>query len=586
MAFDACMMRACLTEYRSEFKNAKIEKVLQPRSDEVDLAIHDGGVSRRLVFNVGPNAPRMQLSDAVKENPITAPMFCMFLRKHLTGARITGVAQPGFDRIADFTVSAFDEMGDKADRHIICEIMGKYANLIITDENYKVMNALKIIDFAASTVRQVLPGLSYQIPAQAEKLSPLVIDKDLFFEKLSAFPPERTAEKFITSTYSGIATQIARELVYRTSGAIDVPLCNIDKEKFYSVFSSWQALLITEDYTPTVIIDEGGKPIDYSYMDITYLGTGLEKRHFATLRELFDLYFAERDRIERINQRARDLIILLQNATARTERKLAIQRQSLLDSEKGEEYKKYGDLITANLYRLERGMESFSAIDYYDESCPEILVKLDARLSPAANAQRMYKLYNKCKTAKTVLAEQIKIWERELSYLESVKAFLDEAASEEDLREIRDELWRAGYSAKLKGYKPAKNLKLRPIRYKTSTGRDVLVGRNNIQNDELTMRTADKEDIWFHVKDFPGSHVILDGSGSEPADSDYTEAAAIAALHSKANSDTVAVDYTRVKNIKKPQGSKPGFVTYKTNYTAYVHPSLAKGLVREDKEKK
>lgn len=583
MAFDACMMRACLTEYRSEFKNAKIEKVLQPRSDEVDLVIHDGGVSRRLVFNVGPNAPRMQLSDAVKENPITAPMFCMFLRKHLTGARITGVAQPGFDRIADFTVSGFDEMGDKADRHIICEIMGKYANLIITDENYKVMNALKIIDFAASTVRQVLPGLSYQIPAQAEKLSPLVIDKDLFFEKLSAFPPERTAEKFITSTYSGIATQIARELVYRTAGAIDVPICNIDKDKFYSVFSSWQTLLITEDYTPTVIIDEGGKPIDYSYMDITYLGTGLEKRHFPTLRELFDLYFAERDRIERINQRARDLIILLQNATARTERKLAIQRQSLLDSEKGEEYKKYGDLITANLYRLERGMESFSAIDYYDESCPEIVVKLDTRLSPAANAQRMYKQYNKCKTAKTVLTEQIKIWERELSYLESVKAFLDEAASEEDLREIRDELWRAGYSAKLKGYKPAKNLKLRPIRYKTSTGRVVLVGRNNIQNDELTMRTASKEDIWFHVKDFPGSHVILDGSGSEPADSDYTEAAAIAALHSKANSDTVAVDYTKVKNIKKPQGSKPGFVTYKTNYTAYVHPSIAKKLHREDK---
>ena len=583
MAFDACMMRACISEYRTEFKNAKIEKVLQPRNDEVDLVIHDSGASRRLVFNVGPNAPRMQLSDAVKENPISAPMFCMFLRKHFTGARITGVSQPGFDRIADFTVSAFDEMGDKVDRHIICEIMGKYANLIITDESYKVMNALKIIDFAASTVRQVLPGLSYQIPAMQEKLSPLVVDRELFFERLSAFPPERTAEKFITSTYSGIATQIARELVYRASGEIDLPVCNIDREKFYSVFSEWQNLLITESYKPTVIIDSDGKPIDYSYMDITYLGTGVEKKHFQSLRELFDLYFAERDRIERINQRARDLIILLQNAIARTERKLAIQRQSLLDSEKGEEYKKYGDLITANLYRIERGMESFSAVDYYDESCPEITVNLDKRLSPAQNAQRMYKLYNKCKTAKKVLTEQIGIWERELSYLESAKAFLDEAASEQDLLEIRDELWRAGYSSRLKGYKPAKTLKLRPIKYKTTSGRTVLVGRNNMQNDELTMRTANKEDIWFHVKDFPGSHVILDTSDGEPSDSDYTEAAAIAALHSKANSDTVAVDYTRVKNIKKPQGSKPGYVIYKTNYTAYVRPSLAKELLREDK---
>lgn len=583
MAFDACMMRACISEYRTEFKNAKIEKVLQPRNDEVDLVIHDSGASRRLVFNVGPNAPRMQLSDAVKENPISAPMFCMFLRKHFTGARITGVSQPGFDRIADFTVSAFDEMGDKVDRHIICEIMGKYANLIITDESYKVMNALKIIDFAASTVRQVLPGLSYQIPAMQEKLSPLVVDRELFFERLSAFPSERTAEKFITSTYSGIATQIARELVYRASGEIDLPVCNIDREKFYSVFSEWQNLLITESYKPTVIIDSDGKPIDYSYMDITYLGTGVEKKHFSSLRELFDLYFAERDRIERINQRARDLIILLQNAIARTERKLAIQRQSLLDSEKGEEYKKYGDLITANLYRIERGMASFSAVDYYDERCPEITVNLDKRLSGAQNAQRMYKLYNKCKTAKRVLSEQIEIWERELLYLESARAFLDEAASEQDLLEIRDELWRAGYSSRLKGYKPAKTLKLRPIKYKTTSGRTVLVGRNNMQNDELTMRTANKEDVWFHVKDFPGSHVILDTSDGEPSDSDYTEAAAIAALHSKANSDTVAVDYTRVKNIKKPQGSKPGYVIYKTNYTAYVRPSLAKELLREDK---
>lgn len=582
MAYDACMMRAIISEYRSEFSDAKIEKVLQPRVDEVDLVIHSTGASRRLVFNVGPNAPRMQVSDTVKENPITAPMFCMFLRKHLTGARIIEVSQPGFDRIADFTVSAFDEMGDKVHRHVICEIMGKYANLIVADENYKVMSALKIIDFAASTVRQVLPGLAYQIPAMQEKKSPLVLDKDFFDAALCAFPPEKTVEKFITSTYSGIATQIARELTFRAVGRLDVPVCEIDREAFYKVFFDWQKLLIEENYTPTVIIDGGGKPIDYSYMDITYVGEGYEKRTFGTLRELFDLYFAERDRIERINQRAHDLITILQNAKARTERKLAIQRQALLDSERGEEYKKYGDLITANLYRLERGMESFSTVDYYDESCPEIEIKLDARLSPSQNAQRMYKLYNKCKTARAVLTEQIAIWERELDYLESVRVFLDGAASEMDLAEIRDELYRSGYSSRLKDYKPMKKVKSRPIKYTSSTGRYILVGRNNIQNDELTLRVADKNDIWFHVKDMPGSHVILEGGEEEPSDSDYTEAAAVAALHSSISSDLVAVDYTRVKNIKKPAGSKPGYVIYKTNYTAYVHPSLAKTLARED----
>ena len=571
MAFDACMMRAVLTEYKREFSDAKIEKVLQPRNDEIDLVIHSGKKSSRLVFNVGPNAPRLQLSDTVKENPIKAPMLCMFLRKHLTGGRIVSVSQPGFDRIAEFTVACYDEMGFPTTKKLVCEIMGKYANLIVLDAEDKVITAMKIIDFAASTVRQVLPGLKYQIPAKPEKLDPLVIDERLFFERLEAFPCERTGEKFITSSYSGIATQIAHELVYRASGKIDTPLESIDKNAFYKVFSEWQKLLISEEYTPTVACDDSGKPIDYSYMDITYLG-GTDIRHFETLRELFDTYFAEKDRLERIHQRAHDLITLLSNATARTERKLAIQREALRDSERGAEYKKYADLITANIYQLSRGMESFRTVDYYDESCPEIEIKLDPRLDPSRNAQRMYKLYNKCKTAKEVLTEQIAIWERELSYLDSVRAFLDRAETEQDLVDIRDELYRSGYASKLRGYKPQKQVKLRPMQYKTSGGYPLLVGRNNIQNDELTFRIAEKEDIWFHVKDIPGSHVIMVTDGEEPSEKDYTEAAELAAYYSKATGDLVAVDYTKVKNIKKPQGAKPGFVIYKTNYTAYVRP--------------
>ena len=307
-------------------------------------------------------------------------------------------------------------------------------------------------------------------------------------------------------------------------------------------------------------------------MDITYFSDGAKIKHFDSLAALLDTYFSEKDRLEKIRQRGRDLITLISNAISRTERKLSLQRESLIESEKGEEYKRYGDLITANIYKIQRGMESVFCVDYYDESCPEIEIALDKRLSPAQNAQRYYKLYNKSKKAKEVLTEQIKIWEGELIYLDSVRAFLDKAVTEEDINELREELYRSGYSAKMKNYRPQKKIRLAPMQYKTSGGYTLFVGKNNIQNDNLTFKLADKGDIWFHVKDMPGSHVIMQTYGEEPGESDYTEAAEIAAYYSKATAGPVAVDYTKVKNVKKPAGAKPGFVIYKTNFTAYVSP--------------
>ncbi len=572
MAFDACMMRAVLSEYSREFPEAKIEKVLQPQNDEIDLLIHYGKSSRRLVFNVGPNAPRLQLSDIAKENPKTAPVFCMQLRKHLVGAKIKSCEQPGFDRIAVFSLSCYDEMGFQTEKRLICEIMGKYANLILTDADGKIITALKIVDFAASSVRQVLPGLKYTLPEKPDKLSPLVIDKDAFMARLSAFPEGRTLEKFITQNYSGIATRIAREIAYRAAGRLDAEIGTVSNEEFYKHFSAWQDILISEKYTPVAISDTEGKPMDYSYMPLEHLRGITASREFSSFRELFDMYFYEKDRQERIRHRAHDLIRLLSNAKARTERKLALQREALLESEEGEVYKKQGDLITANLYRLKRGMKSFSAVDYYSENQEECEITLDERLSPSQNAQKMYKLYNKCKNAKSVLGEQIKLWERELKYLDEVSSFLDKAECEDELTEIREELYTSGYASKLSNYKPQKKLKIKPAEFKTSGGLRVLVGKNNIQNDYLSHKLADKDDIWFHVKDFHGSHVILVTEGAEPEAEDYTEAAEIAAWFSEARGDSVAVDYTLVKNLKKPQGSKPGFVTYKTNYTAYVKP--------------
>ena len=570
MAFDACMMRGVLFEFSREFSMAKIDKVLQPQSDEIALMVRSGKSSGRLVFNLGPTSPRLQLSGIQKENPEKPPMFCMLLRKLLSGAKIVSAEQLGFDRIAVFHLACYDEMGFPTERKIVSEIMGKYSNFIVLDKDDKIIAALKPVDFAASTVRQVLPGLKYQIPAQQPKINPLVIDRELFFAKLSEFPEGRTAEKFITSTYSGIATQIAHELAYRASGNIDTPLCEIDKNRFGEVFFDWQSTLINHEYSPTAAVSLEGGPVDYSYMNISYLSTGAAYRKYDTLGTLMDEFFAERDRIEHVSRRARDITTLINNAEARIEKKLNIQTESLIESERGEEYKRLGDLITANIYRIKRGQSSFAATDYFKEGAPEIEVPLDTRLSPSQNAQKMYKLYNKCKTARVVLAEQISLCKKELSYLESVRAFLERAEREDDIAEIRDELYRSGYASKMRGYMPPRKLKSSPIRLKTSGGFALLVGKNNVQNDNLSHKSADKNDIWFHVKDAPGSHVILVSEGREPSERDYTEAAMVAAKYSKLSGDNIAVDYTRVKNLKKPAGSKPGFVTYKTNYTAYV----------------
>ena len=584
MAFDACMMRAVLHEFERDFTDAKIEKVLQPQNDEIDLVLHKGRISKRLVFNVGPNAPRLQLSDTAKENPLKAPMLCMLLRKYFTGARIISVTQPSFDRIADFTVSCYDEMGYKVEKHIICEIMGKYANLIVLDGDGKILTAMKIIDFAASTIRQVIPGMRYQIPAMQDKLSPLLVDKATFFEKLSAFPGEKTSEKFITSTYSGIATQIAREITYRAVGTTDVPLCEIEPEALFRAFSDFSDTLNTHSYKPTVVFDKSGKPIDYSFMDITYLGKG-EKRHYGSLGELFDVYFAEKDRLERVHRSAHDVITLLSNARARTERKLAAQREALVDAENAEEYKRKGDLITSNIYLIKRGMTSFSCTDYFDPECPTVEVELDNRISPSQNAQRMYKQYNKRKTAKRILTEQIKLWEGELQYLESVSAFLEKAETEAEIALIRDELYSSGYSARMRNYKPKKQVKNEPTVLKTSGGYTLYVGKNNLQNEKVSFKLSRPEDIWFHAKGHPGSHVLMVTGGEEPSEVDYTEAASVAAYYSKATGDLVAVDYTKVKNLKRVKGEKPGFVIYHTNYTAFVRPLSAKALTERTEAK-
>ncbi len=574
MAYDAGMLRAVLAEINAlTGDGAKVEKIYQPANDEVTLTLRMGREIRRLLINAGTSAPRVALSDATRENPASAPMFCMLLRKHLAGARLVSSAQLGYERCARFTFSGYDEMGYAATRHLVAEVMGKYSNLMLLDGSDRIIAVLRPVDFTTSRVRQVLPGMIYELPPPQDKRLPLEEAEESFLSLLAAYPPERTVEKFITSTYLGTATQVAREIAYLAAGS-DAALCaEADPARLWSVFSEWFAALRDGRVTPTLVLDADGVPRDYAYAPMTYR-TDCRSEACPSFAALLDRFFAERDRLERIRQRASDLVRLLANASARLSRKLEAQTEELADCERGEEWRRAGELLLSSLYMVKRG-DAVALVPDYNLDPPEtVRIELDVRRSPAENAERYFKLYRKARNAREVLTEQIARSRDELAYLASVSSFLERAETEQDLLDLREELYHAGYASRMKNYAPSKNKKMsKPIESETPGGYRLLIGRNNLQNDHLTFRVAEKGDLWFHAKGVPGSHVLLLCGGEEPSAEDYTYAASLAAGYSQAErGQQVAVDYTRVKNIRKPSGARPGYVIYKTNYSAYVTP--------------
>ena len=567
MAFDAGMLYAVLEEIKKECLGLRVEKIHQPTKDEVVFLLR----GKRLSVNLGSVCPRIALTQIAKDNPQKPPMLCVLLRKYLSGAVLDGIAQCGFDRVACLSFTGSDEMGYLSKKFLYAELMGKYSNLVLTDESGKIIAVAKPIDFADSDVRQLLPGLIYAPPPAPSKYHPLTLEKQDFLSAYAAYPKEKTAVRFLTDTLAGTATVVAREIAFRVTGGVDALLADIDAEALFFAVSAHFSALSRGDVTPTVMRDETGVPVAYGYTEYKQReDCSLEK--MGSFAVLFDSYFGEKDRLERIHTRAADLVRLVSHAGTRLTKKLSLLEEELANAEKSEEYRRMGDLITAEIYRLKRGTASFVATDYAADPPATVTVALDTRLSPAANAQRYYKLYAKAKTAREMVANQIEIARAELAYMESVSAFLSRAETEADLSEIRDELYRAGYAARMKKYTPAKTIKARPMAYVSPSGYRVLCGKNNLQNELLTFRTAEKGDLWFHAKGVPGSHVILVCGGEEPPEADYTFAAQIAAYHSSATGDLVAVDYTRVKNVKKPPASHPGYVTYRTNYTAFVRP--------------
>ncbi len=576
MAFDAGMLRAIVHEVSDTLcGGAKVEKISQPSRDEFVFHLHAGGVTRRLSFVAGTNVPHFSYSTVERENLPTPSMFCMLLRKHLVGAKLIEATQIDFERAARFVFSARDELGFGVERILIAEMMGKYSNIILLDSEERIVSAFRIVDFSASRIRQVLPGMHYVKPPVQDKLDPLASDRASFFEALAVYPKDRSAARFLTDTYLGIATANAREIARRASGASEAPVSAVDADALYAAFDAWFSDVRDCRFTPTLLTDDGGVPTEYSYAPLTV--AGLKTEHPASFGALLDAYFGERDRAERLRQRSSDLSRFLSRREAQLVRKLEAQREELADCDKGALYKRNGDLITENIYRLSRGMASFRATDYRVDPPEEVTVELDPRLAPAANAQRMYKFYTKSRRAKEKLVELIAAGEEELAYLLGVRGFLERAESEQDFTELRAELSSVGYFSKEKDPRNKKAPKARPLEFTTRNGYRLLVGRNNLQNDMLTFRIAAKDDLWFHAKGYGGSHVILVAGGEEPPAEDYTEAAELAAYYSQAGDSVIPVDYTRVKNVKKPPAARPGYVTYKTNSTAYVRPSNTLG---------
>lgn len=576
MAYDAGMLRMIVNEI-NEYGACKVEKIYQPMNDEIVILLHAGRENLKLLINAGSNYPRMNFTETRTENPIKAPMFCMLLRKHLGGAKLTGATQIGYERVCELELEAYDEMGFKSKKYLICEIMGKYSNLILTDSSKKIISALKTIDFSTSTQRQILPGMKYELPPKQDKLNSIEIDREAFKEAYDNANPEMKCDKFITTFFQGIALSTARQIVFACTGDIDTTLGAIKEAVLEDAFFFVMNKLKNATAEPYLIYTADASPVEYSYIPLDFYGNDCKIEKFNSFSQMIDAFYAKKSKNERIRQKSSDVFRLLTNAQGRVTKKIALQTSELAECEKNEQFKLFGDLITANIYLMKRGQEKISVVNYYDENCSTVEIELDSRLSPAQNAQKYYKKYNKAKKARVELSKQIELAKEELEYIDTVFEALVKAETESDLSEIRDELYHSGYASRMKNYSSSgKQQAPKPLKFKTTNGYTVLCGKNNKQNDYITTKLASKTDWWFHVKSLPGSHVLLQADGEEPPEIDFTEAAEIAAFYSKAEGDNIAVDYTQARNVKKPAGAKPGYVIYHVNWSAYVTPNEKK----------
>ena len=566
MPLDAICLQGVVGELAPRLTGSRIEKIQQPARDQVILLLRG---SRRLLLNAGAGQPRLHLTEQLRDNPSQPPMFCMLLRKHLSGGVIESIRQEPLERVVTLTVLAADELGERSRFTLVWEGMPRRANLILCDRDGRIIDCLRRIDLEMNQERQVLPGLFYRLPPRQEKRSPLTVTEEEFRALLSRAAPDTPLDGWLLDTFTALPPLVARELTYRACGSTDAPASQ--GGGLWSVFFRWQSAVNENSFTPT-LIKRGTTLSDFTYGPVTQYGAYAETQPYDSFSRLLDDFYEKREQAERVKQKGQDLVKTASNGAARLRRKIAAQEQELVESKNRDKWRVYGELITANLYRMERGMSRLTAQNYYDPDCADVDIPLDVRLSPQENAAKYFKKYTKAKTAEKYITAQLEKARVELTYLESVLQELTLAESEQDFNDIRAELTDGGY-LRAKGRKQPQRPS-KPREFRSTAGLRILVGRNNRQNDRLTAKDAEKWDIWLHTQRIHGSHVILCTGGAQPDEQSLLEAASLAAYFSQAQDGTkVPVDYAPVKFVKKPAGSPPGFVNY-TNYkTILADPS-------------
>lgn len=558
MSFDGFFTRAMTEELSATLKSGRITKIHQPYKNELILVVRAGRENHKLLLSAHPSYARVQLTGESYENPTDAPMFCMLLRKHLEGYFIERIEQPGLERLITFKVNGRNEIGDLAPKLLIIEIMGKHSNIILVDEEKNmIIDCIKHVPPSLNSYRTLLPGHPYVLPPEQDKFSPLT-DMEKGLTHLDYFAGR--LDKQLVSTFQGMSPLLAKEITYRAG--------LVNRETLPESFKSIMEQIDSHQYEPTLI--SGGPKEAFYLLDLEHVKGS--KKHYDSLSELLDrFYFQKADR-DRVKQQAHDLERLLQNEKEKNEKKLLKLEETLADSEKAEIFKKYGELITSHIYALKKGMKQAEVIDFYDENQPSLTIELNERLTPSENAQKYFAKYQKAKKSVSYVTEQIELTKKEIDYLDNLIHQMN-TASPRDLLEIREELEEGGYVKKRVSKKGSKKKDLKPTldTYVSSDGTEILVGKNNKQNEYLTNRLAPKNALWFHTKDIPGSHVVI--RDAEPSDQTIKEAATLAAYFSKARqSSQVPVDSTLIRHVKKPAGAKPGFVTYDNQTTYYVTP--------------
>ncbi len=565
MALDGAFLHCLRDELWQRLQEARIDKIHQPSKEELVFAMRGRNGTEKLYLSARVNAPRVQFTAVALENPPSPPPFCMLLRKRLTGARLVAIRQPGLERVLYFDFDALNELGDTVRLTVAAELMGRHSNLILIGEGERIVDAIKRVDLSMSPVRPILPGAPYlPPPADAARRDALLCSAAEIADAVaqSGLPTDKALQNCV----QGFSPLICREIAHRVGESAE-------RERLIEAIERVREALTSEQRrVPYLLYRADGSPLEFSFLPITQYGLDATGREAASFSALLDDFYAEKDAAERMRRYAHDITRTLTTATERLVRKLENQRRELKESGDRERKRLYADLINANLHVIPKGAASVELMNYYDEHCAMLTVPLDPALPAARNAQKYYKEYRKAKTAEEILQQQIALGESELRYLESVSDALSRAADSRDLEELRRELEQSGY-LRAKKEKRRAAAPTRPLTFRSDDGFTILVGRNNVQNDQLTTRTAKGSDWWFHTKNIPGSHTVILTEGVEPPETTLRQAAILAATHSKAASSAqVPVDYTRIRHVKKPSGAKPGMVIYENNRTVYVTP--------------